>query len=61
MGNEYPSYNSNYMPSPVIQNQFKPMSITTTKVDYFKGEWEEVNITLNNQLPIVLTDIYLNL
>ena len=61
MGNEYPSYNSNYMSRPVIQNQFKPMTITTTKVDYFKGEWVEGNIVLNNQLPIVLTDIYLNL
>ena len=61
MGNEYPSYNSNYISGPVIQNQFKPMIITTTKVDYFKGEYVEGNITLNNQLPIVLSDIYLNL
>ena len=61
MGNENPSYNTNYIARPVIQNQFKPMMITTTKVDYFKGESVEGNITLNNQLPIVLTDIYLNL
>ena len=49
MGNEYPSYNSNYMSRPVIQNQFKPMTITTTKVDYFKGEWGEGNIVFNTQ------------
>ena len=61
MGNEYPS--SNYITRSIIQtqSQFKPMIITTTKVDYFKGESVEGNIILNNQLPIVLTDIYLNL
>ena len=61
MGNE--DSNPNYIRTPIIQsqNQFKPMIITTTKVDYFKGESVEGNIILNNQLPIVLTDIYINL
>ena len=38
MGNEYPSYN--WIIGPIIQSQsqFKPMAITTTKVDYFNGE-----------------------
>ena len=57
MGNEN-NYNYQY---PVYPNPVKPMIITTKKVDYFKDEYVDGNITLQNQLPIVLSDIYLNL
>jgi hypothetical protein len=58
MGNENLNYNNRY---PVYLNQNKPIIITTTKIEYYKGETIEGNITLQNQLPIVLSDIYLNL
>ena len=58
MGNEFKYSNYQY---PMYQNQSKPITITTTKLDYFKGEYVEGNITLQNQIPIVLSDIFLNL
>ena len=59
MGNEN-NFNNNRYPVQ-FQNQIKPIIITTTKVDYFRDEYVEGNITLNNQLPLVLNDINLTL
>ena len=59
MGNE--NYASNYGYPIVQQNMNKPITITTTKIDYFKDDYVEGNIILQNQLPIVLSDINLNL
>ena len=59
MGNDEYQY-SNYR-FPTYQNPSKPIIITTTKFDYFKGDYVEGNITLQNQIPIVLSDIFLNL
>ena len=59
MGNE--NYASNFGYPIVQQNMNKPITITTTKVDYFKDDYVEGNIILQNQLPIVLSDINLNL
>ena len=59
MGNE--DYTSSYR-YPIIQQTIKnPIIISTTKFDYFKDEYIEGNITLQNQFPIVLSDINLNL
>ena len=59
MGNEYPTQNYSY---PVnYSNQNRPILLTTTKVDYFRDEYVEGNITLQNQIPIVLNDINLTL
>ena len=61
MGNEYPNSNYNYQIPVVYQNSAKPMIINVKKADFFKDEYVDGSITLQNQLPIVLTDIYLNL
>ena len=59
MGND--NYASNYSYPIVQQNMNKPISISTTKLDYFKDDYVEGTIILQNQLPIVLSDINLNL
>ena len=59
MGNE--NYSSNYGYPIIQQNMNRPITISTTKLDYFKDEYVEGTITLQNQLPIVLSDINLNL
>ena len=59
MGNE--NYSSNYGYPVVQQNMNKPITISTTKLDYFKDDYVEGTIILQNQLPIVLSDINLNL
>ena len=59
MGND--NYASNYSYPIVQQNMNKPITISTTKLDYFKDDYVEGTIILQNQLPIVLSDINLNL
>ena len=61
MGNENPLLNYQNSRYPMYQSAIKAIIINTTKVDYFKDEFVEGNITLQNQIPIVLNDIYLNL
>ena len=61
MGNDNPPINYSSYQYPIYQSPAKPIVITTTKPDYFKDEFVEGNIVLQNQLPIVLNDIYLNL
>jgi len=59
MGNE--NYQSNYGYPIAQQSINKPITISTTKLDYFKDDYVEGTIILQNQLPIVLSDINLNL
>jgi len=59
MGNE--NFGSNFGFPMAQQNMVKPITITTTKPDYFKDDYVEGTIILQNQLPIVLSDINLNL
>ena len=56
MGNEYPNA---YNRTPVYLNHNKPIIITTTKMEYYKDDIIEGNVALQNQIPIVLSDIYL--
>ena len=60
MGNDENVYSKN-VGFPVIYQNNRPIIITTTKIDYFKDDDVEGKIVLQNQIPIVLSDIYLNL
>ena len=60
MGSEY-SNNNNNLRYPAGYQNIKPIIIETKKFDYFIDECVEGTITLQNQAPMVLSDIYLDL
>ena len=60
MGNDE-NVSSKNVGYPVVFQNNRPIIITTTKIDYFKDDDIEGKIVLQNQIPIVLSDIYLNL